>query len=139
MTIDDVEMKQNKFNSMLAVLSNYSPKAQKYIEAKNNLLDNAKNFYKGREKIIEDFKNGIFLLKSDDEFKEQAKHENIRNENGLIDYNELMELIKSKENEINNELFSKHFFVHKLEILFKQVKIFKNNPKKKKKNLASIY
>ena len=43
-------------------------KAQKNIETKNKLLDNAKNFYKGRKKIIEGFKNGLFPLKSDDEF-----------------------------------------------------------------------
>ena len=36
----------------MGVLSDYTPKAQKYIEAKNCLLDNAKNFYEGREKII---------------------------------------------------------------------------------------
>ena len=43
-------MKQDEFNSILAVLSNYTPKSQKYIEAKNSLLSNTKNFYKGREK-----------------------------------------------------------------------------------------
>ena len=71
MTIDDAEMKQDEFNSILGVLSNYTPKAQKYIEAKNILLDNTKIFYKGRKKIIEGFKNGIFPLKSDDGFEEQ--------------------------------------------------------------------
>ena len=70
-TIDDAEMKQDEFNSILDALNNYSPKAQKYIEAKNSLLNNAKNFYKGREKIIKGFKDGIFPLKSDDEFEEQ--------------------------------------------------------------------
>ena len=70
MTINDAEMKQNEFNSILDALNNYSPKAQKYIEAKNKLLDNAKNFYKGREKIIEGFKNGIFPLKYEDAFEE---------------------------------------------------------------------
>ena len=29
-----------------------------------------RNFYEGREKIIEGFKNGIFPLKFDDEFEE---------------------------------------------------------------------
>ena len=29
MTIDDSEMKQGEFNSMLGVLSNYAPKAKK--------------------------------------------------------------------------------------------------------------
>ena len=57
MTIDDAEMKQDEFNSILSSLSNYAPKSQKYIGAKNNLLDNAKNFYKERKKIIEGSKN----------------------------------------------------------------------------------
>ena len=65
------EMKQDEFNSILTVLSNYTPKSQKYIEAKNSLLSNAKNFYKGREKIIKGFKDGIFRLKFDDKFEEQ--------------------------------------------------------------------
>ena len=38
---------------------------------------------------------------------------------------------------MNNELVRKHFLVHKLENLFKQVKNLKNNPEKNKK-LASI-
>ena len=45
MAIDDAEMKQDEFNAKLTNLSNYTPKVQKYIEAKNKLLDNAKNFY----------------------------------------------------------------------------------------------
>ena len=38
---------------------------------------------------------------------------------------------------MNNELVRKHFLVHKLENLLKQVKNLKNNPEKNKK-LASI-
>ena len=38
---------------------------------KNTLLDNAKNFYQGKEKNIEVFKEGKFPLKSDDKFEEQ--------------------------------------------------------------------
>ena len=133
MLIDDAEMKQNEFDAKLNALSRYFPKKQEYIEAKNKLLDNAKNFYEGRKKIIEGFKKGIFPLKSDDEFKEQARHENIRNENGLIDYNKFMELIKSKENEMNNELVKKYFLVQILGTLFRQMKDLKNNPKKTKK------
>ena len=71
MTIDKAEIKQDEFNLILGVLNDYTPKAQKYVEAKNKLLDNAKNFYEGREKIIEGFKNGKFPLKSDDEFEQQ--------------------------------------------------------------------
>ena len=113
MTIDDAEHKQDEFDSMLAVLSNYIPKAQKYIEGKNKLLDNAKNFYEGREKINEGFKNGIFPLNYDDEFEEarQEEEKNIRNKNGLIDYNKFMRLIYLKERDISDELVRKHFLV----------------------------
>ena len=44
MTIDDAEMKQDEFDSILGVFSNYTPKSQKYVEAKNKLLDNVKIF-----------------------------------------------------------------------------------------------
>ena len=47
---------------MLKVLSRYSPKTGKYIKTKNEFLDNAKNFSKGREKIVEGFKSGMSLL-----------------------------------------------------------------------------
>ena len=73
MTRDEVEMKQDEFNSVLGALSNYAPKSQKYIEAKNKLLNNAKNFYDCREKIIKGFKDGTFSLKSDDKFEEQQR------------------------------------------------------------------
>ena len=71
MTVDKAEMKQEEFYSILDILSNYTPRAEKYIEEKNKLLDNAKNFYGGRENIIKGFKDGIFPLKSDDKFEEQ--------------------------------------------------------------------
>ena len=44
MTIDKAEMKQEEFYSVLDILYNYTPRAQKYIEERNKLLDNAKNF-----------------------------------------------------------------------------------------------
>ena len=47
-------MKQDEFNSILSDLSDYTSKSQKYIEAKNKLLDNTKNFYEEGEKIISD-------------------------------------------------------------------------------------
>ena len=71
MTTNDAEMKQNKFNLKVDALNNYFPKVQKYIEAKNSLINNVKNFYEGRKKIIEGFKNKIFPIKSDDETEEQ--------------------------------------------------------------------
>ena len=114
MTIDNTEMKQNEFNSALGALSNYTPKNRKYIEVRKNLSDNAKNFYEGRKKIIESFKEEIFPLKSDNEFEEQQISK-IFNEKQLpikltkIDVNELNKLIIKEETDKNRELFKNYF------------------------------
>ena len=78
MTTDQAEIRQNNFNNDLILLNDYSPKSSKYKEAKNNLLNNAKKFYDGRQKNIEGFKNGLFPLKSDDEFEENRLVKNQR-------------------------------------------------------------
>ena len=45
----------------------------KYIQAKNNLVNNVENFYKGREKIIEGFKNEAFPFYYDERHEHQMK------------------------------------------------------------------
>ena len=91
MTINDADHIQDEFNSILGVLSDYTPRSQKCLEARNKLLDNVKSFYDGREKIIKGFKDRIFPLNHDNEFEEEDRYKkeikNIRNENGLIDCN----------------------------------------------------
>ena len=47
---------------MISVLKGYARRDNKYVEAKNKLLNDAKNFYEGREKNIEGFKNKVFPL-----------------------------------------------------------------------------
>ena len=64
--IDEVERKQDELNAVIGVLENYTPRTNKYIEAKNKLLNNVKTFYEGREKIIEEFKNRIFPFDYDE-------------------------------------------------------------------------
>ena len=44
----------------MGALKAYAPRDNKYVEAKNRLLNNVENFHKGREKIIEGFKNEVF-------------------------------------------------------------------------------
>ena len=95
--IDEVERKQDKFNGILGVLENYTPRNNMYAEAKNKLLNNAKKFYEGREKITEGFKNGVFPFYYDETYEHRMKFEreqeereeeeikNIRNKNDLID------------------------------------------------------
>ena len=74
-------MKQDQFDSILSSLSNYTPITQKYVESKNKLLNNAKNFYEMRGKIIEGFRDGIFPLNHDDEFEEQQASKNLMKKN----------------------------------------------------------
>ena len=62
-TIDDAGRKQNEFSRVIAALKKFTPRENKYVEAKNRLLNNVKNFYEGREKIIEGFKNEIYEKK----------------------------------------------------------------------------
>ena len=87
--------------------------------------------YKGREKIIEGFKNGIFLINCDDEEEEQTRYEEeeneIRNQNGLIDYKRLERLIDLKNRSINDELVRKYFQVQDLAALLEKLKKSKNN------------
>ena len=72
-TIDDVEGKQDEFSAVISVLEGYAPRDNKYVEAKNKLLNNVENFYKGREKIIEGFKNGVFPFYYNEAYEYQMK------------------------------------------------------------------
>ena len=74
-TIDEVERKQDEFSAVIGALKKYTPRDNKYVEVKNRLLNNVKNFYKGREKIIEGFKNGVFSFYYDEQYEEQMKAE----------------------------------------------------------------
>ena len=60
---------------MLHVLKYYSPKYDRYVTLKNNLVDNASKFHEGREKIIEEFKNGVFPFYYDEDDEEWMKFE----------------------------------------------------------------
>ena len=61
----------------MAALKAYAPGDNKYVKAKNRLVNNAKNFYKGREKIIEGFKNGVFPVYYDEreEFRKEDEED----------------------------------------------------------------
>ena len=57
---------------------------------------------------------------------------NIKNENGLIDYEKLEILIDLKNRDINNELVRKHFLVQDMGALLEKLKKSKNNAKRNK-------
>ena len=58
-------------------LKAYAPRDIKYVEAKNKLVYNVENFYKGKEKIIEGFKNGVFPVYYDkrEEFRKEDEED----------------------------------------------------------------
>ena len=141
MTIREAEKKQDEFDEMLGGLTTHSAKKKEYMEAKNKLLNNAKYFYKGREKIIEGFKNGIFPLNYNEE-EGQTRYEeeenNIRNKNGLIDYEGLERLIDLKNKGTNDKLVRKYFQVQDLGALLEKLKKSKSNTKRSYIQVALI-
>ena len=75
-------------------------------------------------------------ISRDKEEEERAKYEdelqNIRNENGLIDYRRLQILNYLKRRDVNDELVKKYFQVHDLRKLLQKFQKSKNSPEKNK-------
>ena len=142
LTIDEAESKQDKFNTVLHVLKNYSPKHDKYVTLKNNLLDNASKFYEGREKIIEGFKNGVFSFyyNRDHEermkFEEEEEKEKEEEEKTKFNVNKLNEWVNKEETSINTELFKKHFNFQGPSDMLKC--LYQANDKEKNNELVNI-
>ena len=57
----------------MGALKGYAPRDNKYVEAKNKLINNVENFYKGREKIIKGFENKIFPVCYDEAYEHRLK------------------------------------------------------------------
>ena len=98
-------------------------------------MTNVKNFYKGREKIIEGFKDKIFPYNIDEEWEKDVRYENeveevnnVRNEDGPIDSKKINRLTDAKERDINDELVRNHFLVQDLGDLLEKLQKSKNNP-----------
>ena len=60
-SIDRAENIQKQYKISLDALEKYRPRTTDYIEKRKKLLENARNFYDGREMIVNSFKNKIFL------------------------------------------------------------------------------
>ena len=72
-TMEEAKRKQYEFNAIIGVLEDYTPRNNKYIERENKLLNNVKRFHKGREEIIEEFKNGISPFNYDEASEKQMR------------------------------------------------------------------
>ena len=95
-TIDNAESKQEEFNIELSLLKRYSPKHDKYVTLKNNLVDNATKFYEGRE-TIEGFKNEVFSFYYDRDYEERINFEKEEKKGTITDIDEFKKYITEKE------------------------------------------
>ena len=102
---------------------------EKKSTTKGSALDDVKNFYDGRNMIINAFKDKIFSLYHESRVEDK---DDIRDENGLINYQKLDRLIFLKERGIDDELVRKHFLVQNLRLLLKNLEKSKNNTEKNK-------
>ena len=109
----------------MGALKVYAPRDNKYVEAKNKLVNNVENFYKGREKIIEGFKNGVFPVYYDErqEHQMKAQREIEKEEEEFLKY------VENKSKDISYIVFSYYFKFEKPSDLAK--KLFEITDKKK--------
>ena len=70
--------------------------------------------------------------------EEEREINNIKNKNGLVDYEKLMRKIGFKERDINSELVKKHFFTYDLGNVLKTFKKSKNNSERNKIQVSMI-
>ena len=86
------------------------------------------------EKLLKGLKMEYFcwiMIKKNKRLGIKRKN-NIKNENGLIDYEKFEILIDLKNRDINNELVRKHFLVQDMGALLEKLKKSKNNAKRNK-------
>ena len=103
-----MEIILEEFNVVLTAIEKYKPRDSEYKNKKLKLLENVKRFYDGREMIINAFKNKIFPLYHEENMFDDKDEDDIKDENGLINYKKLERLIFSKRRDIYNELVKKY-------------------------------
>ena len=142
-TIDEAESKREKFNVVFHLLKRYNPKHDKYVTLKNNLVDNASKFYKGREKIIEGFKNKVFPLYYDSryheermKYEEEEKEQEEKQKPTKDDLITLNKHIIDEEKDINEEVFKKYFNFQRPSNML--MFLNKTNDKEKNNKLVSL-
>ena len=120
-TIDEAKRIQEEFDVVTNALKNYAARDNKYVEAKNKLLNNVKNFYEGREKIIEGFKNEIYDKKYEQQIivereikeerrrKKEKKEGQKKQDEKTTNVNKFNDWVNKEEIDIINELFKKTF------------------------------
>ena len=111
MTIDEAEIKQNKFAEKLDGLRAYPGKRSKYIDLKETVSKNVKTFYDGWEKTVYGFKNGILPLSKKDGIKTYSsdKQSDILCTHEQKQFNNFLSQIKKEQKDKDMSLFEEVF------------------------------
>ena len=90
----------------MGALKAYAPGDNKYVKAKNKLVNNVENFYKDRKEIIEGFKNRVLSVYYDErhEYQMKAQREIEKEEEKAI-----LKYIENKSKDISHISFSYYF------------------------------
>ena len=128
--IEKVERMQGEFNGVYGALEKYKPKKEPYIEKRRKLLINADNFYKGREMIINAFKNKIFPMvptgfSEDEEPSESRDEEKKDGRLPAIKEEEALEEIAGLDKFCSPDLINKYFLENSLTRIKNKLKDYK--------------
>ena len=107
MTIDKAERKQNEFSEKLDGLRAYPATRSKYIDLKEGISKNVKNFYDGWEKIVNGFQNKILPLskKAGEKTDSDDQQPDISDTSEQKIFNDLLSQIKKEQTNIGMGLF----------------------------------
>ena len=104
-TLDEATEKQIELKILINKLNkHYNPRIPKKAKEKNRVLESAKKLSDARDDIIDLFEKGIFPYK-DNAFKTKEEGE-LKEE---LDKNKFFNYIENESENMNYELFEKHF------------------------------
>ena len=125
---------QDEFNGVYGALKKYKPKKEPYIEKRRKLLINADSFCKGREMIIDAFKNKIFSLVptgfSEDDEPPRDKDKEEEKNSRLPTIEEALEKIVAIDYILESGLVKKYFKNDFLTDMFEQLRSLMKNQSK---------
>ena len=134
--IEEAEAIQEEFDAVYGALEKYKPKKEPYIGKRNKLLINAKNFYDGREIIINAFKNEMFPMTptgfSDEEESPRDEYKKEKKEGRLptIQEEEALGKIAVVDDILETGLVKKYFKNDSLTDMFEQLRNLVKNQSK---------
>ena len=136
-TIEEAEAIQEEFDCVYGALEKYKPKKELYIEKRGKLLLNAKKIYKGREMIIDAFKNEIFPMtptgfSEDDEEtpRDEDKEEKKDDRLPTVKEEEALEKVAAVDDILEPGLVEKYFKNDSLTDMLEQLKNLAKNQSK---------